>query len=121
MPRLLNTAGANTIGASQKSQVFRCMGGDMHFYIGGTPDTNTLTLTAGFSKDGTFYPYSVDNVSGTPVAQTFTAAQLGSGVYHTVYRQHSSEDVYFQFSTNGTGTGVAWIVAAEGRIQLTDL
>lgn len=117
MPQIKSSiTGATTLAASDTSETFKCLGGVMHVYLSGTPDTNTLTLYACRTETGTFEPYYVDDVSGTSALQAFTATQVtASTVYHRVYLEHG---MFFKFITNGTGSPT-WEVDVNGnRVHL---
>lgn len=118
MPQLKSSTGTATLGASASSQKFYSNGGVMHVYLSGDASTNTLSLKACRTKDGTYDTYYVDDVTGTPEAQAFTVTDVpASSMYHRCYLEHG---MYFQFSTNGTGTP-SWEIEVNGpHVQVFD-
>ena len=83
----------------------------MDVYVSGTADTNTLTLKACRTQAGTFDTYYADDTTGTSAALALTVTDVpASSMYHFVLKEHG---MYFQFTTNGTGTP-AWEIDVNG-------
>jgi hypothetical protein len=115
MPRLSTSTSAATqvLGAGATSQTFYAADGAFTITFGGTFETSTATLSCCNRKDGTFKTLVVDNTAGTPTDQTFTVAHV-SGATKFYSRLYALPGLYFQVTTNSTGTPPVITVDVNG-------